>query len=50
MSEYNNSTCPVCGSRNAEGGSIEVFPNGCWQECWCLECNATWSDVYKFVT
>ena len=47
--KHNNSTCPVCGSRDAEGTHIEVFPNGCYQPCWCNECGAEWNDVYEFV-
>lgn len=38
--------CPVCKSTQIEGGSIQVDGPGAWQGVRCLECEATWNDLY----
>jgi len=48
MSEYSNAHCPVCGSEQCEGGSVNIEPNRAFQACWCNECGAEWNDVYEF--
>jgi hypothetical protein len=38
--------CPNCASSCIEGDSIEIGGNGASQSIRCLECDATWVDVY----
>lgn len=39
--------CPVCGSTDIEGDSIEVDTGCAHQEVRCLECSACWFDTYR---
>lgn len=34
--------CPICGSGETEGDSIDVGARGASQECRCLTCGADW--------
>ncbi len=38
--------CPACGSREIEGGSIEVDSTIAWQSVRCNDCGAGWNDTY----
>lgn len=38
--------CPFCGGENLEWHHIESTGGGAFQECWCLECEKEWYDVY----
>lgn len=44
--EKKGSTCPVCGGDEIEGGSFDVCGSEVSQECYCLRCEAEWTDVY----
>jgi len=40
--------CPFCGSDAIEGNGIEIiFDKEAIQEMSCIECEASWNDVYK---
>lgn len=41
--------CPVCEGNEIEGGSIQVDAGIAWQGCQCLDCDATWDDMYELV-
>ncbi|MDO8415184.1 MAG: glyoxalase superfamily protein [Agitococcus sp.] len=41
-----SSHCPVCGSDDISGESVEVDSGGCWQEISCGNCTTTWNDTY----
>lgn len=44
----NYSKCPKCMSDDGiEGGSVEIDAGTATQECWCGECGAEWTDIYK---
>jgi len=45
----NSSRCinPNCLSGNIEGGSVEVDAGGATQDISCLDCDSTWTDLYK---
>lgn len=43
-----NGHCPVCGSGDIEGEQIDVYVDGCYQPCKCIECGAHWNDTYRF--
>jgi len=38
--------CPVCGHTDIEGGSVEVDGATAKQECGCVNCGSSWTDVY----
>lgn len=38
--------CPFCESSNIEGGEHDCEGTFSWQEVSCLDCEATWQDVY----
>jgi hypothetical protein len=38
--------CPVCGDWQTEGGSVSIEDGLALQQVSCLNCNATWRDVY----
>jgi hypothetical protein len=38
--------CPVCGSSEIEGDSIEIDGKFAFQECGCSDCESTWLDRY----
>lgn len=42
--------CPYCESPDIEGGPVEIEGGSAWQQCHCLDCNATWNDVYTLAT
>jgi len=39
--------CPVCGSDQVEGGSIDVDGPSAAQSVSCNDCNAEWKDIYQ---
>ena len=40
--------CPKCKTfGNIAGGPFDVEDGKAYQEVWCEECGAFWSDVYK---
>lgn len=39
--------CLNCGSENIEGGHVDVDAGGATQDISCIDCNATWTDLYK---
>lgn len=41
--------CPACGSRDIEGGFVEIDGTHACQHCRCAECGAGWTDVYDVV-
>ncbi len=43
----NNEICPICGSGSVEGAEVTIYPGKAEQECYCLKCEATWTDIYK---
>ena len=45
--DNNGTNCPVCGSDNIEGEEVEVLAGSARQDVYCLECDATWTDVYS---
>ena len=38
--------CPACGDWQTEGGSVSIEEGLALQQVSCLNCNATWRDVY----
>jgi len=40
------SCCPFCESDAIEGGSFQADGDTVWQSVNCIECDATWDDVY----
>jgi C4-type Zn-finger protein len=42
----NSNICPVCGSNNLDGDSIEVDYHIAWQNIWCVSCGFSWTDEY----
>ena len=45
--DYDGTVCPHCGSDQIEGDGVRVESPHAFQEVWCLECEKTWTDVYK---
>jgi len=48
--ENHSGECPMCGSTEIKGGSIDIEghnPTRSFQEVMCLNCNAHWQDVYE---
>lgn len=43
--------CPVCESENVEGvgGGFDVDGTEASNNIACLDCNASWSDIYKLI-
>jgi hypothetical protein len=39
--------CPACGSDQIGGGPVTIEGAAAFQEVSCLECDATWEDVYR---
>mgnify|MGYP001419004486 CR=1 FL=1 len=39
--------CPICGSDEIEGGSVEIDGKICWQSVHCIDCMAEWDDIYE---
>jgi len=39
--------CPYCDHDDVHGDSIEVNVDGAWQDCYCPECENSWTDEYK---
>jgi len=42
--------CPYCGSPNITAGSFEVTGTECFQPVYCLDCKASWQDVYQLTS
>jgi|TARA_R100001086_G_scaffold112979_1_gene57622 formate dehydrogenase maturation protein FdhE len=45
--ELHPGECPVCGSSEIEGHSIDIEGQSAFQEVTCLSCPAGWQDVYR---
>ena len=45
--EMKGTKCPACGSIELEGRSINIDGGTATQGMSCLDCCATWEDVYK---
>ena len=43
------SKCPECNSDQIEGGHMEIDGPTAWQSITCLDCNATWDDIYQLI-
>lgn len=39
--------CPNCEKSAVEGQDVTIDEGFAYQECYCTECEATWTDVYK---
>lgn len=39
--------CPVCGSDQIEGGSIDIDNGMAYQNCYCNDCQEEWTDEYS---
>ena len=42
-------SCPVCGSKNIEGGELDTGMGMVYQNIRCTECNEEWTDEYRLV-
>ena len=42
-------SCLFCGTESVQGGFIQVDAGKAFQEMGCLECEASWQDVYRLV-
>ena len=42
--------CPLCYSKDIEGGSIDADSDTAWQHCSCGNCGAEWNDIYQLKT
>lgn len=38
--------CPFCGKSSIEGSSIEIDGGIAWQDVYCTDCEAEWTDLY----
>ena len=38
--------CPVCDSPQIEGGNVQIDGTEAWQPVSCLNCEASWTEVY----
>jgi predicted nucleic-acid-binding Zn-ribbon protein len=45
--KHGGSKCIACGSKNIEGGSLEMDGASAWCVVDCNDCGASWKDVYK---
>ena len=45
----NGNICPFCDSDQIEGGDFDVANGYTKQRMNCLECDKSWSDIYKLV-
>jgi transposase-like protein len=45
--EQRGRSCPLCGSSDIEGGSMDFESGEISQRISCHECNDRWTDVYK---
>jgi hypothetical protein len=45
--ETGGGVCPNCGGGDIEGGYLEVDGISTWCKVTCLDCEATWRDVYE---
>ena len=45
--EQRGRSCPLCGSSDIEGGSMDFEPGEIAQRISCHECDDRWTDVYK---
>lgn len=45
--ELRGLTCPFCGSRDIEGGSMDFEAGEIAQRISCHDCGERWTDVYK---
>ena len=39
--------CPVCKANDVEGGPVDIHEASASQPCYCVECEASWTSVYK---
>lgn len=39
--------CPGCNSTNLEADRVEADGSDAWGKVHCLDCGATWNDIYK---
>ena len=46
--EPNPETCPGCGGHDIDGESIDIEGIYVTQVVSCIDCDAEWSDTYKF--
>lgn len=44
--EAGGAICPVCESNDIEGGPVEIDIGVAQQYCTCLNCDASWRDLY----
>ena len=42
--EKHGAVCPVCGSHQIEGGSVNINAGAAYQNCYCNDCQAEWTD------
>jgi hypothetical protein len=45
----NPTACPVCKNGYLEGSDVGVDFGEATQDIWCVDCGATWTDVYQLV-
>ena len=38
--------CPYCGSNDISCIAIQVDNQSAWQDCECLSCNKSWTDIF----
>ena len=38
--------CPICGSTDVTGDSLEMDSHTVWQKLYCSDCDAEWYDEY----
>ena len=46
---YGYTRCPICGSDNISGRSVQIDGNDAWQDVSCFECEAEWEDLYQLM-
>ena len=39
--------CPICMSKDIQGGNIQIEGKEAWQPVSCLTCGAGWTEVYE---
>ena len=45
--KHGGGKCVACGSKNIEGGPMEMDGTSAWCVVDCNDCGASWKDVYK---
>jgi len=48
--EQGGTQCPFCNSEQLEGLPIDVVNGRALQEIYCVDCQASWTDIYTLTS